>query len=221
VGNDVRPHETQGQNVRNGKVSPYQLSRLPKAASECSPHHPLHTLPSCRPSAGHLTGLSSLERARSGDPPIKIAANSPQCRTSPVPETRTCICAPPAWQIHARCNAGHSTSGVTENSACDAKAARGRAKKVGRGGTLNLKRGKENCHVNNHRQDPRPLEGFDFHPPHSSELFSESCHPSNQQKRNFEDAPALAVGESVKMTVRKFVHPFRRQICAQSRPQLR
>ena len=114
-----------------------------------------------------------------------------------------------------------SVLGRTEIGACDTKAARGRAKKVGRGGTLNLKRGKENCHVNHHRQDPRPLEGLDFHPPHSSELFSESCHPSNQQKGNVEDAPALAVGESMIMTVRKFVHPFRRQICAKSRPQLR
>jgi hypothetical protein len=182
VGNDVRPHETQGQNVRNGKVSPYQLSRLPKAASECSPHHPLHTLPSCRPSAGHLTGLSSLERARSGDPPIKIAANSPQCRTSPVPETRTCICAPPAWQIHARCNAGHSTSGVTENSACDAKAARGRAKKVGRGGTVNLRPGKENCHVNNDRQDSRLLERCLFHPRWHSKRFRERCHTFESTK---------------------------------------
>jgi hypothetical protein len=152
---------------------------LPKTASECSPHH--HCTPSqaAGPSAGHLTGLSSLECARSGDPPITIGANTPQCRASPVPETRTCICAPPAGEIDARCNAGHSATGVTENGACNTKAARGRAKKVGRGGTMNLDPGKENCHVNNGRQDSRQLEGWIFHPRCSSEPFSERCHKSN------------------------------------------
>ena len=143
------------------------------------PTPPLHTFPSCRPSPGHLTGLSSLERARSGHPPIKIEANTPQCRASPAPETRTCICAPPARTINARRNAGHSASGTTENGACSAKAARGRTKKVGRGGTVNQEQGKENCHVNNDRQESQRLEGQIFRPRCSPEL-------SGERKRKFE-----------------------------------
>lgn len=175
------------------------------------PTQPLQTFPSCRPSPGHLTGLSSLERARSGHPPIKIKANTPQCRASPVPEARTCICAPPARTINAPRNAGHSASGATENGACSAKAARVRTKKVGRGGAVNLEQGKENCHVNNDRQDSQQLEGQIFRPRCSSEPFGERMRKIQiDQNWKIEDAPALALGESKKMTARRFVHPCRR-----------
>src|SRR4051812_2094544 len=41
------------------------------------PTPPLQTFLSCKPSPGHLTGLSSLERARSGHPPIKNQSKQP------------------------------------------------------------------------------------------------------------------------------------------------
>jgi hypothetical protein len=116
----------------------------------------------CRSSDGDCPRASVPEAS---DPPIKIGANTPQCRARPVPETRTCICAPPAGRIDARCNAGQlNVWGDRKSALADAKAARGRTKKVGRGGTVTLEPGKENCHVNNDRQDSRHPEGWDFPP---------------------------------------------------------
>ena len=161
------------KSVKDGESPPTCSPKLPKTASELFPTRPLQTFPSCRPSPGHLTGLSSLERARSGCPPIKIEAITPQCRASPVPEARTCICAPPARTINAPRNAGHSAPGATENGACSAKAARVRTKKVGWGGAVNLEQGKENCHVNNDCQESQQLEGQIFRPRCSPEPFGE------------------------------------------------
>jgi hypothetical protein len=64
-------------------------------------------------------------------------------------------------------------SGATENGACSAKAARVRTKTVGWGGAVNLDQGKENCHVNNDRQESQQLEGQIFRPRCSSEPFGE------------------------------------------------
>jgi hypothetical protein len=52
-------------------------------------------------------------------------------------------------------------------------------KKVGRGGTVNQEQGKENCHVNNDRQESQRLEGQIFRPRCSSEL-------SDERMRKFE-----------------------------------
>jgi len=44
-------------------------------------------------------------------------------------------------------------------------------KTVGRGGAVNLEQGKENCHVNNDRQESQQLEGQIFRPCCSPEPF--------------------------------------------------
>ena len=146
---------------RNPKSPPCRLSRLPKAASESSPL----TLPSRRPSARSSDGVVLAQGCQKRASTNHNRGKHTPMQSKPRPKkTRTCICAPPAGQIDARCNAGHSASRVTENGACDAKAARDRAKKVGRGGTTKHKPGKETCHVNNYRQDSRQLERCLFHP---------------------------------------------------------
>jgi hypothetical protein len=84
-------------------------------------------------------------------------------------------------------------------------------KKVGRGGAVNLEQGKENCHVNNDRQESQQLEGQIFRPCCSPEPFGKRMRKIQiDQNWKIEDAPALALGESMKMTARRFVHPCRR-----------
>jgi hypothetical protein len=185
------------------------------------PTPPLHTLPSCRPSAGQMTGLSSLERARNGDPPIKMRSKHALTQSGPGPRDAD-------LHMRAACRADRRTLQCKSPSVLGRqKLARATQKQreavLKRWGGAERRTWSEGRKIATSTTTAKILDNW------RAGISTLAIAPSFsigfgvrriKEKKELGRCTCPSFrGIDEKLIARKFVHPFRRQIMRKSRPR--